>query len=167
MGGHKECNCNGAPFFEDLPTLAIKTDTKKSFWWANYFLQNSDNKTPVVRGVALKNGWSVQPIVKPNCIIKKWQHSKLEEKMEGQKLDQSDWDQKTLSLYFVFNMFSNPTTKWKMASKITTLHEPSWTKLFKPFLKKNTPPVQCPALPPWYQPGFDLAWIWALLCSRA
>ena len=46
----------------------------------------------------------------------------------------------SLSLFLAFSCSTCSqiqTTKWNMASKITTLHEPSWTKLFKPFLKKN------------------------------
>lgn len=81
--------CNRRP----SPLSPSRSTQKNSFWWANYFLQNSDARRRAEKCMVCTTN-----CLPPNCIIQKWQHSKFEEKMEGQKLDQSDWAQKMLSL---------------------------------------------------------------------
>lgn len=145
------CNRRPSPLSPSRPTQ------KKSFWWANYFLQNTDARRRAEKCMVCTTN-----CLPPNCIIQKWQHSKFEEKMEGQKLDQSDWAQKMLSLSLSLSLFrvqhvlkskplsgtSHPRSQYYMNHHEPICSNLSWTKI--------SPPVQCPALPPWYPSGFGM-----------
>ena len=124
------CNRRPSPLSPSRPT-----QKKASGELCNYFLQNSDARRRAEKCMVCTTN-----CLPPDCIIQKWQHSKFEEKMEGQKLDQSDWAQKMLflSLSLSFSLFrvqhvlkSKPLSgTWHQRSQhYMNHHEPSCSNL--------------------------------------